>query len=101
MAGWLINESKHPSRFRKAKSLTVNKVSGTQESIDKLTAKYSAQTESMEGAAFLYACKTMDVDCIQLRAISNYVEPRNRDNWEIEKALDNLNEGLIKYIDHL
>lgn len=99
--GWLINECKFSSRFRKAKGLTVNKVSGTQDSIKRLYSKYAAQTESMEGAAFLYACKTMDVDSIQLRAISNYVEPRNRDNWEIEKALDNLNEGLLKYLDQL
>lgn len=99
--GWLINETKYPSRRQKAIGITVNKVSGTQESIDKLSDKYKPQTESMEGAAFLYACKTMDVDAIQLRAISNYVEPRNRDNWKLNLALDNLNEELIKYLEKI
>jgi futalosine hydrolase len=99
--GWLYNESKYGSRKQKAISVTVNTVSGTQATIDKRLKKYKPQTESMEGAAFLYACKTMDVDCIQLRAISNYVEPRNRDNWQIAKALDNLNQSIIQYIDKL
>ncbi len=101
-AGWLINDSpKYPSTLEKVTGLTLNKVSGTQVSINRIRSKYPAQVESMEGAAFLYACQSMDVDCICLRTISNYVEPRNRDNWKVNEALLNLNEELLKYLKKL
>jgi futalosine hydrolase len=45
----------------------------------------------MEGAAFFYACREAGVPCLQIRAVSNYVEKRNRDNWHIGLAIKNLN----------
>lgn len=97
--GWLENlETKIEENLQKVTGLTVNKVSGSLNSIEKITAKYNAQVESMEGAAFFHACKLMDVDCAQIRSVSNYVEPRNRDNWKLELALDNLNEKVIEIL---
>jgi len=98
-SGWIKNtKPKFETTVPKIKGLTVNKVHGTEESILKIKAKYPADVESMEGAGFLYACRIMDVHCHQYRAISNYVEPRNKDNWQIEKAIDNLNEHLIQVL---
>ncbi|MEM9546765.1 MAG: futalosine hydrolase [Bacteroidota bacterium] len=95
-AGWIKNtKPKFKTELKKVSGLTVNKVHGSQESIRKITSKYTADIESMEGAGFLYACRIMDVHAHQFRAISNYVEPRNRDNWQIEKSIDNLNAFLI------
>ncbi len=100
--GWINNQSKTFSNdLLKVSALTVNKVSGTQESIDKLQSKHKADLETMEGAAFLYACKILDVDAIQLRAVSNYVEVRNRANWKIDEALVNLNKVTIEFIEKL
>jgi futalosine hydrolase len=48
----------------------------------------------MEGAAFAYVCAKMKVNAIQIRSISNQVEPRNRNNWNIPLAIKNLNEVL-------
>lgn len=100
--GWIKNtKTKFESNTLKMKGLTVNKVHGTQESIDKIMVKYIADVESMEGAGFFYACRMMDIAAHQFRAISNYVEPRNKENWQIETAIDNLNEHLIKLlVDH-
>ena len=50
----------------------------------------------MEGAAFFQACMTEGVAFSEIRAISNYVEPRNRDNWKIAEAIENLNKTLIE-----
>ena len=72
--------------YRKVIGLTVNTVSGSEEKIEKLTSKFNADTESMEGVAVLYVCNRLNIPVAQIRAISNYVEPRNRDNWEITKA---------------
>lgn len=77
----------------KVKGGTVNMVNGSASSIQQVKAKYpEVQVETMEGGAAAFVCAKMNVPMIQIRAISNKVEPRNRDNWEIEKALVNLNE---------
>jgi futalosine hydrolase len=72
-------------------AITVNKVHGNEESIQYIQQKYKADVETMEGAAFFHACLQMKVPFIQIRSISNYVESRNKDNWNIPLAIDNLN----------
>ncbi len=81
--------------------ITVNRVHGNSDSISDILEKRNPTVESMEGAAFLYACKAADLDCIQLRALSNYVEPRDRSGWELDKAIRNLNLLVMKTIDAL
>jgi futalosine hydrolase len=49
----------------------------------------------MEGAAFMQICLTEKIPFAELRAISNYVEPRNRENWKMKEAIENLNTVLI------
>lgn len=82
-------------------AITVNKVHGTAESIKKIKTKYQADTESMEGAAFFYCCLQHQINCLQIRSISNYVEPRNKDNWNISLAINNLNKVAINMIEEL
>jgi len=85
----------------KASSISVNKVSGSQASIDLITEKYTVDIENMEGAAFFQVCKIFRRSFLELRAISNYIEPRNRENWNIELALKNLSEVVIEIISSL
>lgn len=81
--------------FREAAGISVNQVTGSTDSIAKLIKRFpEAQVESMEGAAFFYACLQNGVEPLQLRAISNYVEPRNRDNWKMKEAIGALNDQL-------
>ncbi|MBC8051473.1 MAG: futalosine hydrolase [Sphingobacteriaceae bacterium] len=93
----------HPlvSQLKQVRSITVNKVHGNDESIDVTASRLNPQTESMEGAAFFYACNEAKLSCLQLRAISNYVERRNRASWEIPLAIKNLNNTLIQLISQL
>jgi len=76
--------------LKEVSSITVNTVHGNEFSIKRIQERLNPQIESMEGAAFFYVCNQMEVPSLQLRAISNYVEKRNRDAWEIELALNNL-----------
>ena len=100
--GKLINPSADEFSFLpKASSISVNKVSGSQQSIDFIQAKFGADIENMEGAAFFQVCLSQRKKFLQLRAISNYVEPRNKDNWQINKALVNLTDVLVSIIDNL
>ncbi|WP_379085887.1 futalosine hydrolase [Pedobacter sp. UC225_65] len=82
----------------KVKGITVNKVHGNAENIKQIIKRLAPQTESMEGAAVLYACYVNDIPCVQVRSISNYVEPRAKENWKIGLAIKNLNEWLIGFI---
>lgn len=80
----------------KVHGISVNKAHGTADSIAALRQRFpEAQVESMEGAAFHYACLLHELNFLQIRAISNYVEPRNREAWEMQAAMTNLNAALI------
>jgi futalosine hydrolase len=67
--------------------ITVNTVHGNDASIAAVVERHHPQVESMEGAAFMYACLIAGVPFAQVRAISNYVERRNRDAWQLPEAL--------------
>ena len=76
--------------LQKVKGLTVQTVTGSEASLELLQKTYNADSESMEGAAVFYVANQFKIPALQIRAISNYVEPRNRDNWKIKEALDAL-----------
>lgn len=82
-------------------AISVNTVHGNQEAIDLAIKKYHPQIETMEGAAFFAVCMTMGIPCIQLRSISNFVEPRNRASWKIGLAIKNLHAALEVLLNHL
>lgn len=85
----------------KVKGITVNTVHGNARTIAEVTSRFEPKTESMEGAAVFYACHELQVPCAQVRAISNYVEPRDRTNWQIHLAIRNLNNWLISFLNSL
>lgn len=74
------------------KAVSVNTAHGDESSIAKLRRQTDAAIENMEGAAFFYVCNQEEVNCLQLRAISNRVERRNRESWDLPKALQQLSE---------
>jgi futalosine hydrolase len=84
--------------LKTATAITVNTVHGNENSIKKVVERLNPQIESMEGAAFFYACREMNVPCLQIRAVSNYVEKRNRDNWKVGLAIKNLNTFAIEFL---
>lgn len=75
-------------------ALSVNTVTGSDKATRTIEQRYNCQVESMEGAAMHYVCLQENVPFAQIRAISNYVEKRNRASWQIEKAITNLSEQL-------
>ncbi|NVN94368.1 MAG: futalosine hydrolase [Bacteroidetes bacterium] len=99
----LLNESIIKSEIVnhliKVKGITVNTIHGNEENIEKIKSRFNPVTESMEGAAFMYACKLQYLKYIQIRSVSNYVEKRNKESWNIALAIKNLNNILIKILD--
>lgn len=96
--GRLLNEN--PSFTGKAlpqvNALSVNTVSGKTNSIEARKHRYNCAIESMEGIAFHYACLQHQIPFVQIRVISNYVTPRNKSEWKLKLAIDNLNQYLIE-----
>jgi futalosine hydrolase len=79
-------------------SVSVNKVSGGQSTIDQLIQHFSPDIESMEGAAFHYTCLQKNIPFLQLRSISNAVTIRDKSQWNIPLAIKNLNHILLQYV---
>jgi futalosine hydrolase len=94
------NNLLHPAvaGLQKVKGITVNRVHGNKNNITKIMERLNPVTESMEGAAVLYCCAKSSLPCLQVRSISNYVAPRNKENWEIGLAIKNLNEWAIAFL---
>lgn len=84
--------------LKKVKGITVNTVHGNDASIEKVKQLYHPDVESMEGAAFFAACSEMKGNHLQIRAISNYVEKRDKEKWQMPLAIKNLNDFLITFI---
>ena len=76
--------------LRPVSGITVSTVHGNDDSIARVTQRFSPDVESMEGAAFMYACLVHGVPFAQVRAISNMVERRNRAAWKLDEAIANL-----------
>lgn len=96
----LNNSFPQIERLAKVKGITVNTVHGNEHSIERIKQIYSPDVESMEGAAFFAACEGMKY-FVQVRAISNYVEKRDKSKWQMPLAIKNLNDFLIEMINEL
>ena len=77
-------------RLPRVRGITVNTVHGHEPSIAAVKARFDPQVESMEGAAFMYVCLMRQVPFAQIRAVSNAVERRNRQAWQVGEALEAL-----------
>ena len=85
-------------KMRGVRSITVNAVHGNTNSITAVVNRLNPQIESMEGAAVFYAGSMLNIPSIQVRAVSNYVEERNKESWKIGLAIKNLNEWAIDFL---
>ncbi|MBL4586560.1 MAG: futalosine hydrolase [Flavobacteriales bacterium] len=87
--------------LKKVQGITVNRVHGNAEGICRTVAQFNPDVESMEGAAVAFVCEQLGIPWVQIRAISNHVEPRNRDSWNIPLALKNLHIEVLNYLKQL
>lgn len=96
-----VFENKSKTDLLSVRSITVNRVHGNKRSITEIINRINPDIENMEGAAFFQVCNTFNVPCIQIRAISNKVEHRNKDNWNLALAIKNLNNKVEEIIAEL
>ncbi len=104
MWGQLVNQSV-PANERilnllGVNGITVNTSHGDETSIQKIVKRLNPHVESMEGAAFFYSCMIEKIPCAQIRAVSNFIEKRNRENWNIALAIKNLNDTAFQIVEN-
>ena len=96
--GFLYSDTRYSDKMKgilkPVRAITLNTATGSENSIKKWLKKFNPDIETMEGAAFFYICSRENIPFLALRAISNRVESRNKKNWNIKLALNNLSEKL-------
>ncbi|MDR3357854.1 MAG: futalosine hydrolase [Desulfovibrio sp.] len=75
-------------------SLTVAGVSASLARARDLAQHYGADLENMEGFAVAYACARHGIPCVEIRAVSNKVGPRAREEKDFPGALQRLAQVL-------
>lgn len=83
------------SILKPVRAITVNTATGSETTRDRLIKKFNPDIETMEGATFFYICSRENIPFLAVRAISNKVGPRIKNNWNIPLALSNMSEKLI------
>ena len=81
------------------RAITVNTAHGRERTIAAVVRRFAPQVESMEGAAFMSACLISGVPFAQVRAVSNAVERRNREAWNLGEAVASLGRAAQEILD--
>ncbi len=94
---WL-NGSYFKTGLPEVKGITVQTVTNDATIVAALSGKWQADVETMEGAAAAYVCHQKQIQFVQIRAISNTVGERNKENWGTSDAITNLNTALGTFL---
>jgi len=92
---------KQISQLSKVRGITVNTISNNPEILKNRRIKFNADIETMEGAAFMYVCLNENIECIQIRAISNKMIENEIFKLNVENSVSKLNSFIIDFINSL
>jgi futalosine hydrolase len=81
--------------------ITVSTCSGTRQRGDELVRRFQGICENMEGAAVAQVCLRYDIDCLEIRGISNLVDERDMKTWDIPRAVETAQRFVLKYLEEL
>ena len=81
--------------------VTVQQCTGVSSKGNELAARFGGICENMEGAAAAHLCALYNVPFIELRAISNRVEDRNFDTWDVTLAAYRAQKATGKIIKNI
>ena len=101
----LENLRPHKKEILQVKGITVNQVAGRETEAKIIQERWNCEIETMEGAAFFHAMIKEKIPFLAYRGISNYVENRNKLNWNIPLAAKNVQiyvtDKLPQILEHL
>lgn len=81
--------------------VTVSNCSGSMTSGQKLSDRFKGIAENMEGAAVALTCLRYGIDFLEVRGISNMVDERDLDKWNMRLAVENAQDFVLKYIEDM
>lgn len=84
-----------------ADAVTVNEISTNADRISYYKNGLGATAETMEGAALHYAGLMEGIPFLQLRSFCNYVGERDKEKWQMQLAIDNLNTSLQRLLEKI
>jgi len=96
-----LYEVEGKTSLKKVKGITVNKVHGRLDTINEIKNRIDVDIETMEGASIFQLSEEFNIPCLQIRAISNMVGIRDKDTWDIQLAVENLNLEVEKILHKL
>jgi futalosine hydrolase len=67
--------------------ITASQVTGVTAHAQVLAERWQALAESMEGAAAAHICALYGVPFMEIRGISNLVGDRDRERWQVRRAV--------------
>ena len=94
-------QSVQQTKLKAVQAITVNTIHGNNLGIQNIKQRLNPDVESMEGAAVMMVCQQFETKCVQFRGISNFIEERNKENWNISLAISNLNKEVNNFIHSL
>lgn len=81
--------------FQVGAFVTVAATSATSARGRMLQARWQGLCENMEGAALARVCREFSVPMLEIRAISNHVEDRHTDSWQLPQACEKAAEAAV------
>jgi futalosine hydrolase len=84
--------------LRQGRFLTVSTCSGTLMRGEALCSRFNGICENMEGAAVALVADRYDVECLEIRGISNHVEDRDISRWDVTLAVENSRIFLDRFL---
>ncbi len=88
-------------RFRTGPIATVATCSGTDAAAAEIARRTGALAEAMEGAAVVHAARRRGAPAIELRTISNTTGDRDRQVWDLRRAIDALGPNVAAAVERL
>lgn len=79
--------------------VTVQECSGTDELGVERGRRFAGVCENMEGAAVAHLCALYEIPFVEVRAISNIVEARDRDKWDLPLALERAQAAALQLVE--
>ena len=80
-------------------NLTVGMSSGDAETASQRFHRYGAFAENMEGSAVAQTCFLFDVPMAECRGISNVAGDRDRDRWQLRRAIDHCHGIVLNWLE--
>lgn len=99
--GLIADDLMPGTRMKAGTFITVSTCTGTRKKALELQKRFGAICENMEGASVAHVCILHGSPMAEIRGISNIVEDRDRERWDIRLAAENCQRVVMELLKRL